>query len=342
MLERVIGLFHEAGIDDVRVVIGHRSTDLLPLVRNSYACPIVNEHYEAGMFSSVIAGVKSLEEEIDAFFLLPVDIPLVRRTTIVELQREYASSGSHILYPSFCGKRGHPPLIPGRYREGILNWNSPGGLKSCLSKYEADAADVEVIDELMLLDMDTPGDYQMLHSIWRRHDIPTFRECEAILNKYAVGERLVRHCREVERLSRFLAEKLNEVCCRLDLDLVSAAALLHDVAKGRPGHAKEGSLLLSEMGYPGVADIVACHMDIILNDDDSISEKEIIYLADKMIWGEQRVPIEVRFNARVDSHAHDDKILKTVAGRLENALRIQKSVETLLGQSMREVLDNSE
>lgn len=341
VLERVIGLFREAGVDDVRVVVGHRAPDLLPLVENSHARPVINDHYRTGMFSSVVAGVKTLGEDIDAFFLLPVDIPLVRGRTVTELLRERGNRKTGILYPSFRGKRGHPPLISSLYREDILNWKGEGGLKSCLARYEGDAVDVEVTDERILLDMDTPEDYHRLQSLWLRCDIPSMRECEAILDRYEAGDRLVGHCREVEKLSRFLAESLNKAGCKFDLDLVTAAALLHDIARGRPGHAKEGSLLLVEMGYPRVADIIACHMDISPDEGNIISEKEIVYLADKMVWGDQRVSIEVRFSARLKSIVADGKVAEAVRARFENALSIRRRVEALLGRPLSEVLKDS-
>ncbi len=342
VLERVIGLFHESGIDDVLVVVGNRAVDLLPLVENSNARPVINTHYRTGMFSSVVAGVKTLGEDVDAFFLLPVDIPLVGKRTVLELLRAGRNNKFRILYPCFRGKRGHPPLIPACYRDDILNWSGGGGLKSCLARYEADSVDVEVTDERILLDMDTPEDYQRLQSLWHRRDIPSVGECEAIMNRYAAGEHVVGHCREVERLSRLLAEKLNMAGCNLDLDLVSAAALLHDIAKGRPMHAKEGSILLKDMGYPRVADIVACHMDIGQFDGEIISEKEIVYLADKMISGEQLVSIESRFSLRLKSAACDEKVVEAVRARFENALSIKRRVEVLLARPLDEVIKDPE
>ncbi len=340
VLERVIGLFREAGVDDVRVVIGHRAEELLPVIENSHALPVINEHFRIGMFSSVVAGVKTLGEDIDAFFLLPVDIPLVRGRTVTELLRESGFRKSGILYPSFRGRRGHPPLIPLRYRDDILKWDGDGGLKSCLARFEADAASVEVTDERILLDMDTPEDYRGLQSLWRSRDIPSVGECEAILDKYAAGERLVGHCRQVEKLSRFLAERLNKAGCKLDPDLVTAAALLHDIAKGRPGHAKEGADMLNEMGFPRVAEIIACHMDISPRDENAIGEKEIIYLADKMIQGEQRVSIEERFRSRLNSVGCDSKVIEAVTARFENALSIRRRVEVVLGRPLSEVIND--
>ena len=129
VLERDVSLFRDAGIEDVRVVIGHRAADLLPLVERLQARPVMNEGYADGMFSSVQAGVGSLGGDVEAFFLLPVDIPLVRRETISMLANAFRGGNGSILYPAFYGKRGHPPLIASRYREEIIAWSGEGGLE---------------------------------------------------------------------------------------------------------------------------------------------------------------------------------------------------------------------
>jgi molybdenum cofactor cytidylyltransferase len=60
ILKGVISLFHESGIEDVIVIVGHRGNELVPEIVNCGARPVTNEHYERGMFSSVQVGVKAL------------------------------------------------------------------------------------------------------------------------------------------------------------------------------------------------------------------------------------------------------------------------------------------
>lgn len=92
--------------------------------------------------------------------MLPGDNPLVKPQTIREIIQVYRESKAGIIYPNFKGLRGHPPLISAAYIKSILSWNQPGGLRSLLSNYAIDALDVEVEDQVVLLDMDNPLDYQ--------------------------------------------------------------------------------------------------------------------------------------------------------------------------------------
>lgn len=162
VLERSIALFRAAGIADIRVVIGHRADELLPLLARLEVRPLFNGHYAQGMFSSVLAAAASLEAEDEAFLLLPVDFPLLQPESVATLLRAWQRGVGKILYPTCRGRRGHPPLLATSYREAILAWPGHGGLRALLQQYQEDAMNIETGDEGILLDMDTPEDYARL------------------------------------------------------------------------------------------------------------------------------------------------------------------------------------
>lgn len=339
VLERDVSLFRDAGIEDVRVVIGHRAADLLPLVERLQARPVLNEGYADGMFSSVLVGVATLGDDVEAFFLLPVDIPLVRRETISMLANAFRGGNGSILYPAFYGKRGHPPLIASRYRDEITAWCGEGGLKSFLSRHDPEAVNIETNDEGILLDMDTLAEYDRLRSAWRKNALPTAEDCVKLLvTTFSAEMPLVDHCRKVAKLSVFLAKQLNEAGCRLDQDLIEAAALLHDLAKGKPNHAAEGARILGEMGYPDVARIVAVHMDITVAKEESVGAAEVLYLADKMTSRNRYITVEKRFAPRIRAATSTPEIHQAVAVRLENALKIKIRLEKILGRPLYKIL----
>jgi len=339
VVERVVRLFRDAGIDTVRVVTGHRSTDLLPFLQGPGVRPVLNERYREGMFTSVVAGIRSLEDFHGAFFLLPVDIPLVRLQTVITMMEAYGSGNRSLLYPAFLGRRGHPPLISTEFNDRIISWSGQGGLKSLLTQYDSEAEEVEVTDKFILEDMDTPEDYRRLLAMWKQRDLPTFQECEMLLlNRFAAEKPLLDHSREVARLALLLAGELNKAGCSLDLKLIAAAALLHDLAKGRADHAAEGARILVEIGYPEVAKIVAFHMDICDQPSESISAGEVVYLADKTMQDDRYVPLEERLETMLELHAENPEACRAVADRFKNAMIIRERLESLLGLPLHEIL----
>lgn len=342
VLERAIALFRSAGIHDIRAVVGHRSSDLLPLLERLKVQPLSNERYHEGMFSSVLTAVESLEAGSGAFFLLPVDVALVHRETVELLTRSYATAGKGILYPVFRGTRGHPPLIATAYRDAILSWRGNGGLKEMLMQYESDSETVETGDKGILLDMDTPEDYERLRDSLQKGAIPSRQACEQLLNgRFAADSPVVRHSRAVAHLALLMAERVNDSGCRLDLELIESAALLHDLAKDEPRHAAAGAAMLRVMGYDAVADLVAVHMELPPREGDAITAADLLFLADKLLEGERFVPLETRFRRQLERHADDLPILAGITRRLESARTIQRRVEKRLGLSVADLLSGT-
>ncbi|MFH1033953.1 MAG: nucleotidyltransferase family protein [Pseudomonadota bacterium] len=168
VLERVVDLYRQAGVPEVRVVLGHRAQELSPLLRHGGARAVLNPDYREGMFSSVRAGVAGLGLEVAAFFIHPVDIPLVSPGTIAALCQAWERGGRQVIYPCFQGRRGHPPLLCASLAGPIAAWPGEGGLKALLRQYQDQALEVPVADEFILRDMDHPADYERLAREWPR------------------------------------------------------------------------------------------------------------------------------------------------------------------------------
>ena len=65
---------------------------------------------------------------------------------------------------------------------------------------------------------------------------PTREECEELLEKYGTPEHVRNHCREVARTAFVIASALNEKGYDLDLELILAAGLLHDISSPAFAH----------------------------------------------------------------------------------------------------------
>jgi CTP:molybdopterin cytidylyltransferase MocA len=157
----VMSIFRSIGVD-VLLVVGYRQEEIVSVIKQKDIKIVINPDYAKGMLSSVQAGVRCIQPEHQAFFILPVDIPLVKLSTIEKLKNTWIHQPDNVIYPAFKGKRGHPPLIPATLAPGILSWKKDGGLKTFLELYEELALDVPVNDSFILFDVDTPEDYEEL------------------------------------------------------------------------------------------------------------------------------------------------------------------------------------
>lgn len=321
-LARAIALFRSAGVAEIAVVVGHRADELAPVVRREGAACVVNPRYAEGMYTSAVAGIGALDPEIDACFLLPVDVPLVRPSTVRRLAASLRPDRA-VLYPTFRGRRGHPPLIGRRLFAEILAGDGAGGLKRVLAAHAADADEVGVFDAGILLDMDTPEDYARLCGREVRDDCPTAEECAAILAEAGTPEAAARHGRAVAGVALRLARAVGGAA---DADLAVAGALLHDLAKGAPDHAAAGARMLEAAGFPAVAEIVARHGDPAVA-SGAPDAAAVVYLADKLVREEARVSLDARFRPALDRFADDPAALAAAARRLEAARSVAAAIE---------------
>jgi putative nucleotidyltransferase with HDIG domain len=341
VVDRVVSLYRSEGVSDICVVVGHRATEMKAALTGSGVRIVFNKNYNAGMFSSVCEGIRHLPTECRAFFVHPVDIPLVRKPTVAALLKAFQEAAGKIVYPLFDGRRGHPPLISADLTPNILTWSEAGGLRTLLEAHEKPATDVPVMDEAILSDMDTPQDRDFMLARLKHENIPTPAECRWLMQGICgLPDRVIDHCREVARTATILAEAMDRSGCDMNVAMVHAAALVHDAGRGKASHAAVGARLLQDWGFPEVADIVLAHMDITVDETLPVTEAEIVYLADKLISDDRRVGrLAERFRKKMRLHEKDPKALAAIQHRLDNAQRIQAKIEHMTGCSLKKVLD---
>jgi molybdenum cofactor cytidylyltransferase len=162
MVEWVISLYKKSGVEDVRVVVGHRKDELMPVIEKLDVSVLVNPRYLDGMFSSVLCGLNSLGADCTGCFIHPVDVPLVSQHTVGKLIDSLRATPDNAIRPSFRNRRGHPVVVPSRFFKHITGFEQPGGLRAALRPLQSSTVTVEVDDENILYDVDTSEDYDAL------------------------------------------------------------------------------------------------------------------------------------------------------------------------------------
>ena len=139
--------------------------------------------------------------------------------------------------------------------------------------------------------------------------IPTREQCFELIRRYRMLPHIVRHSELVTNVALLIARKLNSRGQHLDIALVEAGALLHDITKTiciqtNENHAQTGGELLASLGYPAVANIVRQHicLDPGSSDPNAVTETELINYADKRVKHEEVVDIDERFRDVLDRY----------------------------------------
>jgi putative nucleotidyltransferase with HDIG domain len=127
-----------------------------------------------------------------------------------------------------------------------------------------------------------------------REKIPSRKECLELLKKYRVPKNIVGHSMLVAKIALYLGRRLSAAGDRINLPLLEAAALLHDIDKkiciddDTKKHAEEAAVILEREGLLEIAGIVKEHrLRHILEAPFSSLESKLVYYADKRVnpWG---------------------------------------------------------
>ena len=336
----VADAYRDVGLEAV-VVLGFGAERVAPLLNARGVHYVVNRGFEDGMYSSLRCGVRALPPDARAFFVHPVDCALVRSETLGLLARSVGETGASVVYPVHEAERGHPPLVPAALRDTILASEPVGGLRELLARREAGACEVQVDDPNVLLDMDDADAYERLAVRAARERVPDPAACRRLLARLQTPAPLVAHSVAVAGVARRLGAALrtSDVC--LDLRLLEAAALLHDIARATPAHAEAGALVLEAEGYPRVAAVVRNHMHLPGPPPALPGEREVLYLAAKLTVGSRTIDLDGKRRRAEALFASDPAALDAARMRLEAARAIEARVAFLVGRPVAALLDAS-
>jgi len=317
---RCVRAAETAGVRDIIVVTGHKRDELesVLLKMAPHARTVFNSRFSDGMFSSVRAGVSALTDDTDGFFILPSDCCAVTGDMLAMLIWHFEKAGGlAVTRPKFNGQRGHPPLIPAVYIAPLLSYNGDNGLKGFLSPLPT--LEIEMENNAVLLDMDTPSDYAALLDHMGLPGYPSPALCKDTLARHGASEDIIRHGEQVASIALELSRGLDG----LNLDLLESACLLHDIKRAEPNHAHAGMVLLLKEGYPKTALLIGGHMDLPDMPGQIISELELLYLADKLCRRDKYVPLEETALELEAKYSSDAEALASAKRRIDHALIIR-------------------
>ena len=167
--------------------------------------------------------------------------------------------------------------------------------------------------------------------------VPTRNECLQLMDRYGMLENIVHHSLTVMKVALFLSEELNKKGQQIDLGVIEAASLLHDLAKTeclktKEDHAQAGSRLLRDLGFERVAEVVAQHIEVSgERERTSLSEEEVVNYADKRVQHDRIVLLKERFKDLKNRYGTKPSTVEKL-GQLERvSLEIERKIFSILG-----------
>ena len=167
--------------------------------------------------------------------------------------------------------------------------------------------------------------------------IPSAEECYRLMDKYVMLDHIREHSLVVEEIACIIARKLKEAGANISLRKIRAGALMHDIGKTlclntHDDHAAKGREICIENNLEEIAEIVNEHVTLKNYDlNEEITEKEIIYYADKRVNHDKVVSLEERQEYILERYAKSKKELNIGIIKNFNFCReVEKKIFSLL------------
>ena len=161
ILEHVIMQLLLARVSQIHVVTGHCAAETGRLARKFAVNAVHNPRHATGeLLSSLKAGLASLPAHIGGALVLLGDQPRITPRVINQVLMAWAEGRGGIVAPVHAGRRGHPILFERRYWQDILELPDGAAPREVLRRHRPDLALVEVANDCVLSDVDTPADYR--------------------------------------------------------------------------------------------------------------------------------------------------------------------------------------
>ncbi len=146
---------------EILVVTGKLFPEISDRFKTSDVKVIFNPQYaNEEMLDSLRAGLALLGPEVEAVFIVLGDQPFLKPEILRKEIEIFNRTGGKIIIPSFQMRRGHPWLV---HRDLFTDFFAlePGQtMRDFLQKHKDQIAYCEVNDGTILLDLDTPEDYE--------------------------------------------------------------------------------------------------------------------------------------------------------------------------------------
>lgn len=152
--------------DELIIVMQNNDENLLDGKSSDKIKVVINSDYKKGMTTSIQAGVRAADENTKGYMICLADQPLMTREDYNEIIERFELLIKHdprsIVVPFYDGKKGNPVIFSSAYRDDILSHQKMEGCKEIVQANKEHVYLIEMNNDHVLRDVDTPEDYEAL------------------------------------------------------------------------------------------------------------------------------------------------------------------------------------
>jgi molybdenum cofactor cytidylyltransferase len=163
----MLALLRRPEIAATIVVVRPDDEPLRAAVVTGGAIPLQPEVAPAEMRHSIEYALRYLQNQFqpgpdDGWLRAPADHPLLDAAVLDRLIAAWRDGPGRIFIPVYCGRRGHPTILPFRLAAEVFDLPPDSGLNWLLKTHAGQIEQINVNSPGVVSDLDTPDDYERL------------------------------------------------------------------------------------------------------------------------------------------------------------------------------------
>ncbi len=163
VISRVAEAAIASGADPIIVVTGYDAPRIAEALRGLEVNLVHNADFEAGLSTSLRAGLAALPANVDGALVLLGDMPFVEASDLAALMAVFATRDrDSICLPVRHGKWGNPVLWGAAYFPEMMRLTGDAGAKRLLEVHRERVTEVEASSDGVFADLDTLADFARL------------------------------------------------------------------------------------------------------------------------------------------------------------------------------------
>jgi molybdenum cofactor cytidylyltransferase len=160
LLERAVHTLREAGCRLVVAVVSSEEDWSARLADVAGAAVVINDRPDSQQIDSIRLGIAYLPDDSAGAVVLPVDYPALRSSTVRQMIDVFTQNQAPVLIPVCIGQPGHPAIFSRAIFGELLTDPLPRGAETVIEAHAGDRIELRVDDPAILLDVDSPSDYE--------------------------------------------------------------------------------------------------------------------------------------------------------------------------------------
>jgi len=160
IIERTLDNLLATRVNDIIVVLGGCAQEVCAAIGKRPVASVLNPDYARGMSTSLLAGLQMITKKAQYVMVALGDQPFITQSTYDKLVEAALGTNKGIVVPTFNGQRGNPITFHTNFIPEVMCFTGDVGGRELLVRYPNDVLEVTVPDEGIIINVNTPGEYE--------------------------------------------------------------------------------------------------------------------------------------------------------------------------------------